>query len=310
MPPPSRLQVSTFSTALYIDPADQPPTYTTKVTYPFIWGTSLPAGGYFANSRTHVFTTTGCNHVVYAWADAGQKIAEDNEFNNVRLRHHLRRRPGRGRQLRARQHLRRLPLGYQHPGPLPPGPHPVAPGRRRLGQVQRRGRRQLHHPGHQPGDPRRPPALPSELVQQPGPVRHRAAHRLARAQQRALLHLGGRRVRQAGPPHRLLAHCQRRHQRTLRSLRARRHLHRRPRHQHRRLAADPLLPDRGRRRLGQVPHRRRRDLYRGGRQHRHRRQPQRGALRHLHRLLRRAHGPGYWCARRWRLPLPASSTAR
>ena len=80
----------------------------------------------------HVFTTTGCNHVVYAWADAGQTVAEDNESNNVTLRHHLRRRPGRGRQLRARQHLRRLPLGHQHPGPLPPGPYPVAPGRRRL----------------------------------------------------------------------------------------------------------------------------------------------------------------------------------
>ena len=188
---------TTVTTALYIDPADQPPTYTTRHTTQA--GAPLRAYGtindWYGLYRTHVFTTTGCNHVVYAWADRGERVLEDNEFNNVASAticvgvqgvadsYEPDNTCGASRWVTSTQGLF-------------PQAHTLWPqDDDDWRQVQRRGRRQLHHPGHQPGDSRRPPALPSELVQQPGPIRHRAAHRLAGAQQRALLHLGGRRLR-------------------------------------------------------------------------------------------------------------------
>ena len=69
---------------MYVDPVDQPPTYTTQVPYTFRYGLwrSLPAATYTTPELT-AFSTAGCNHIVYAWADAGRRVAEDDEFNNV-----------------------------------------------------------------------------------------------------------------------------------------------------------------------------------------------------------------------------------
>lgn len=71
-----------FRVYLYVDPADRPPNTTTTETnsvgYP-----SLRAGRDTLYSRTHTFTTTGCDHIVYIWVDRDNAISESNETNNL-----------------------------------------------------------------------------------------------------------------------------------------------------------------------------------------------------------------------------------
>jgi hypothetical protein len=71
-----------FENWIYIDPVDRPPTSGTAKTA--MWGIdTLNAGASSTWFRTKEFTSTGCDHVVYAWADHGNKVSEDIETNNV-----------------------------------------------------------------------------------------------------------------------------------------------------------------------------------------------------------------------------------
>jgi hypothetical protein len=76
--------VDGFYTYLYIDPPQQPPTITTPDTNYVYWGLGLNPGATFTWSYTdYVFDSAGCNHVVYAWVDRDNEVAEDNEANNL-----------------------------------------------------------------------------------------------------------------------------------------------------------------------------------------------------------------------------------
>lgn len=73
-----------FYTYLYIDPPQQPPTSTTADTSYVGWFLGLNPNATFTWSYTdYVFTSTGCSHVVYAWVDRDNDVAEDNELNNL-----------------------------------------------------------------------------------------------------------------------------------------------------------------------------------------------------------------------------------
>jgi hypothetical protein len=73
-----------FTTYLYVNPPDRPPTNLTPG-YPYSVP-ALAAGGSYAFERTNstgFFNSTGCDHVVYAWADKANAIAESDETNNL-----------------------------------------------------------------------------------------------------------------------------------------------------------------------------------------------------------------------------------
>ena len=71
-----------FQNWVYIDPIDRPPNADTPRTA--FWGIdTLAAGAGTQLARTKVFTSTGCDHVAYAWADHELAVSEDNEANNV-----------------------------------------------------------------------------------------------------------------------------------------------------------------------------------------------------------------------------------
>lgn len=73
-----------FYTYLYIDPPQQPPTSTTPDTSYVGWFLGLNPNATFTWSYTdYVFTSTNCSHVVYAWVDRDNTVAEDNELNNL-----------------------------------------------------------------------------------------------------------------------------------------------------------------------------------------------------------------------------------
>ena len=71
-----------FFVYLYVDPATRPPQFNTPDTY--FWQLSgLAAGGSYGLERTYTFTTTGCDHIVYAWVDRESRIGETDETNNL-----------------------------------------------------------------------------------------------------------------------------------------------------------------------------------------------------------------------------------
>ncbi|MCL4830797.1 MAG: IPT/TIG domain-containing protein [Caldilineaceae bacterium] len=68
---------------LYIDPVDRPPTKDTPATKEFVVGVVWPAGDSMTVEYAEfTFTTSGCNHVVYAVVDPLELIAESDETNN------------------------------------------------------------------------------------------------------------------------------------------------------------------------------------------------------------------------------------
>ena len=71
-----------FRVYLYVDPTDRPPTAGTaeifSVGYP-----SLRAGRDTSFTRTHTFTTQGCDHIIYVWVDRDNNISESDESNNL-----------------------------------------------------------------------------------------------------------------------------------------------------------------------------------------------------------------------------------
>ncbi|MBN1640902.1 MAG: pre-peptidase C-terminal domain-containing protein [Anaerolineae bacterium] len=74
-----------FPDYIYVDPVDQPPVEGTPYTR---WenNTYLAPGAFFQLTRSdpkYVFTTTGCDHVIYVWADATDVEAESDETNNL-----------------------------------------------------------------------------------------------------------------------------------------------------------------------------------------------------------------------------------
>lgn len=77
---------SSFLNYVYLDPIDRPPTLTTTYTYRFGAG-PLAAGGSSSFTRSNdpnlSFATAGCQHVIYAWADKTDLVAETVETNNV-----------------------------------------------------------------------------------------------------------------------------------------------------------------------------------------------------------------------------------
>lgn len=73
-----------FYTYLYIDPPQQPPDQTTTDTSYVGWFLGLNPGATFSWSYTdYEFATAGCDHIVYAWVDKQNYVAEDNETNNL-----------------------------------------------------------------------------------------------------------------------------------------------------------------------------------------------------------------------------------
>ena len=71
---------------LYIDPAKQPPTTTTVEDNTVASFVRMPAGSSASiEFSNYTFTTPGCQHVVYAWADPRQGISESDETNNLRV---------------------------------------------------------------------------------------------------------------------------------------------------------------------------------------------------------------------------------
>jgi hypothetical protein len=68
---------------LYVDPVQRPPEATTPGAFPLISVPGLPAGGSTAAERTYTFTTDGCDHIIYAWIDRDDEIAESDETNNL-----------------------------------------------------------------------------------------------------------------------------------------------------------------------------------------------------------------------------------
>jgi len=77
---------SSFLNYVYLDPIDRPPITTTTYTYRYGAG-PLAAGGSSSFTRSNdpnlSFATAGCNHVIYAWADKANTVAETVETNNV-----------------------------------------------------------------------------------------------------------------------------------------------------------------------------------------------------------------------------------
>lgn len=71
-----------FYVYLYVDPTSQPPGPTTPDTY-FWYLPGLAAGGSSSLERSYTFTAAGCNHVIYAWVDKTNRVAEGDETNNL-----------------------------------------------------------------------------------------------------------------------------------------------------------------------------------------------------------------------------------
>ena len=68
---------------LYIDPVDRPPTKDTPATKEFVVGIEWPAGDAMTVEYAEfTFTTSGCNHVVYAVVDPLERVDEIDETNN------------------------------------------------------------------------------------------------------------------------------------------------------------------------------------------------------------------------------------
>ena len=79
----SALAVTTgFYIYLYIDPPDRPPRLTTPDTY-YWYLPGLAANSAAALERSHTFEAVGCNHIIYAWVDRENRVAETDETNNV-----------------------------------------------------------------------------------------------------------------------------------------------------------------------------------------------------------------------------------
>jgi hypothetical protein len=75
--------ISSFLNYVYLDPVDRPPTQSTAYTWRYGAG-PLAAGGSGSNLRSGLsFATAGCDHVIYAWADKTNTVAETIESNNV-----------------------------------------------------------------------------------------------------------------------------------------------------------------------------------------------------------------------------------
>ena len=77
---------SSFLNYVYLDPAARPPTSTTLQTYQygaFLLGPGGSASVTRSNDPNLAFATAGCNHVIYAWADKTNLVAETVETNNV-----------------------------------------------------------------------------------------------------------------------------------------------------------------------------------------------------------------------------------
>ena len=78
--------ISSFLNYVYLDPIDRPPTSVTTYTYRYGAG-PLEPGGSTSYSRSNdpklTFATAGCNHVIYAWADKTNTVAETLETNNI-----------------------------------------------------------------------------------------------------------------------------------------------------------------------------------------------------------------------------------
>jgi len=71
-----------FRTYLYVDPPDRPPNLNTPDTY-WWYLPGLGAGASSRLDRSHTFTTTGCNHIVYVWVDRDNSVREMDETNNL-----------------------------------------------------------------------------------------------------------------------------------------------------------------------------------------------------------------------------------
>lgn len=75
---------SGFRTRLYIDPNETPPTSDTSETTRWGYFLTLPPGGMVEfEYDQYTFTESGCNHVVYAWVDRENLVAESDEMNNL-----------------------------------------------------------------------------------------------------------------------------------------------------------------------------------------------------------------------------------
>ena len=69
---------------LYVDPVDQPPTATTPATKEYVTALTWPAGDSMTLGYDEfTFTQSGCGHVIYAWVDPLNRLAESNESNNL-----------------------------------------------------------------------------------------------------------------------------------------------------------------------------------------------------------------------------------
>jgi hypothetical protein len=73
---------------LYVDPPDQPPTTTTPYSKTMAAIMDFPPG---ATAKVelvgYTFAISGCQHVLYAWADPNEGIPESDETNNMRVIH-------------------------------------------------------------------------------------------------------------------------------------------------------------------------------------------------------------------------------
>ena len=74
--------VNNFRVYLYADPTDRPPNSGTSEIYS-VGYPSLGAGRDAAFSRTHTFTTQGCDHIIYVWVDRDNNVSESDEDNNL-----------------------------------------------------------------------------------------------------------------------------------------------------------------------------------------------------------------------------------
>jgi len=68
---------------LYVDPIDQPPLTTTKVTKPFPVSLPWPAGDAMIVGYSNFTFDQPGRHVIYAWVDPLERITETNELNNL-----------------------------------------------------------------------------------------------------------------------------------------------------------------------------------------------------------------------------------
>jgi hypothetical protein len=70
---------------LYIDPPDRPPTASTPATKEFVVALEWPPGSEMTLEYAEfTFAQPGCNHVIYAWVDPLDRIAEADETNNLK----------------------------------------------------------------------------------------------------------------------------------------------------------------------------------------------------------------------------------